>query len=93
MSKELIKKWRSLLNIESKITTRPIDKEQVLIDKDIPDEDRYFVGVYKINDEKYEIIHDRDLRQDDVVHELLHVKFPSMSEKTVNKLTPILLKI
>ncbi len=93
MSKEIINKWRSLLNIESKITTRSIDKEQVLIDEDIPDEDRYFVGVYKIHNKKYEIIHDRDLRQDDIVHELLHVKFPSMSEKTVNTLTPILLKI
>jgi hypothetical protein len=90
---EIINKWRSLLNIESKITTRSINKEQVLIDDDVPEEDRYFVGVYKISNKKHEIIHDRPLRQDDIVHELLHVKFPLMSEKTINTLTPILLKI
>ena len=93
MSNEIINKWKSLLNIESKITTRSIDRDQVLIDNDIPVEDRYFVGVYEINNKEYEIIHDRKLRQDDVVHELLHVKFPTMTEETINTLTPILLKI
>lgn len=37
------------------------------------------------------IYHTRQLRQEDVVHELLHVRFPSWSEEQVNERTAELL--
>ena len=78
--------WKKQLCLtEWIISSESIDKEQVLYDKSIPKEDRYFVGVYiDIENKIATIYHDRKLTDEYILHELLHVKFPKFTEKQVN---------
>lgn len=47
-----------------------------------------FVGIHiDPSNKQGTIYHTRDLCEDDVVHELLHVRFPSWSEKKVDQWT------
>ncbi len=51
-----------------------------------------FVGVCADHEAKTAVIyHTRQLREEDVVHELLHVRHPSWSEEQVNERTGMLL--
>tara|TARA_R110002153_G_scaffold189630_2_gene342433 strand:- start:81 stop:440 length:360 start_codon:yes stop_codon:yes gene_type:complete len=74
------------------ITTEAIEKKSVTYADDVPDRDKYFVGV-GIYEEGMQarIYHDRPLTDEYVVHELLHVKYPDWSEDQVNKETERLL--
>ena len=85
----IIKKWQDYLDLNDwKITTNEIEKEQVMYDEDVTEDDRYFIGVETNNNVKSAVIyHDRDLYDEAVVHELLHVKYPKWSEEKVNKET------
>ena len=69
-----------------------INKNQVVYDDDVPNEDRYFVGVQIDNKNKSATIyHDRKLNHVYVLHELLHVKFPKLTEEQVNEKCDIIL--
>ncbi len=86
--------WTDTLGLSGwSITTAAIGKEAVTYADDVPIEDRYFVGV-QANEEKMRAIiyHDRPLTEEDIVHELLHVKNPDWSEDQVNAETEKLLK-
>jgi hypothetical protein len=87
----MIKDWIKKLELTDwTITLESLDNEQVLCD--CPPEDCYFIGVYYDSDVKDAVIyHDRNLREEDVVHELLHVKYSDWSEDQVNKETERLL--
>jgi hypothetical protein len=70
------------------VTIEAIDKKSVIYDSEIPEEDRYYVGVQVDRDTRIATIyHDRDLTEEDIVHELLHVKYPDWTEDQVNKQT------
>ena len=85
----MIEKWKLLLKLHDwDITTVAIDPKQVTYDDDCPQEDRYFIGVQPDHDIKRALIyHDRELTEEDVIHELLHVRYPDKSEDWVNKKT------
>ena len=86
---DIIKKWQTYLNLNDwNIITNPINDEQVLYDDDCPISDRYFVGVeYDLAEKEAVIHHGRQLMDDDVIHELLHVKYPKWTEDDVNEET------
>jgi len=74
------------------ITTEAIEKKSVTYADDVPESDKYFVGI-QIDKESMQarIYHDRPLTDEYVVHELLHVKFPLEQEDWINKVTTIAL--
>ena len=88
----MIHKWLKKLELTDwTVKLEPLDNEQVLCD--CPPEDCYFIGVkYDLNTKHAVIYHDRDLTEEDVVHELLHIKNPFWSEDQVNEETNKLLK-
>ncbi len=67
------------------ITIEAIEKKSVTYADNVPDSDKYFVGI-QINKESAQarIYHDRKLTEEDIIHELLHVKHQSWSEDQVN---------
>lgn len=86
---ESVLRWISRLGIiDWFIKTKSIDPRQVVYPDDISDEDKYFVGI-EIDQQKKEgtIYHDRPLKEEDVVHELLHVKHPEKDENWINNET------
>ena len=89
----MIEKWKTILALEEwSITTEAIERKSVTYERGVPAQDRYFVGIQPNHDIKTAVIyHDRDLTEEDVVHELLHVANPDWSEKQVNAQTDILL--
>ena len=82
----MIDKWKAILGLKERtITTEAIDKKQVAYGPEIPEEDRYFIGVHVDQDTGIATIyHDRDLTEEDIIHELLHVKYPDWTEEEVN---------
>jgi hypothetical protein len=85
----IIKKWQDYLDLNDwTFSTNQIEKEQVMYDEDVSTCDRYFIGVEVNKNAKSAVIHhDRDLYDEAVIHELLHVKYPQWSEEKVNKET------
>ncbi len=79
----LINKWQKILGIEGiLIYAESVSEEQVIAD----DSDCELVGVTVSSDGNVATIyHSRELKEDDVVHELLHVKHPSWREEEVNR--------
>ena len=75
------------------ITTEAINEKSVTYADDVPDSDKYFVGI-QIDKEsmRARIYHDRPLNDEYIAHELLHVKYPDWSEDHVNIETEKLLK-
>ena len=86
-----IEKWKSILDLtEWNIITEKIQPEQVVYPADCKDEERYFIGIEKNHQSKQGIIyHDVELYEEAIVHELLHVKHPSKSERWVNRKTKV----
>jgi hypothetical protein len=88
-----IKKWQKILNLQDQvIKTQEIHPDQVVYAADVPKKDRYYIGVNTSNEGYHTIYYDRPMTEEDVVHEMLHVKFPVLSQDEVNELTTILLK-
>ena len=89
---KLIHKWQDKLGISDwSISTERIEPEQVVYNGATE-----FIGVY-FNQEDLAlkeaiIYHDTDLYEEAIVHELVHVRYPTRSEDWVNKKTEILLK-
>ena len=86
---DIVCQWMVKLDIRGwAVIIEAIDKKSVAYDPEIPEEDRYYVGVQADRDTCIATIyHDRDLTEEDIVHELLHVKHPDWSEDQVNKQT------
>jgi len=85
--------WIDALGLKGwTITTEAISIEAVAYADDVPDSDKYFVGI-QIDKESMQarIYHDRPLNDEYIAHELLHVKYPDWSEDQVNKETERLL--
>jgi hypothetical protein len=85
-SSRLIEHWKSLFEITDwDINCEPISAMQVVdaLKGNTPGHE--FVGI-SINFEKRKgtIFHTRELNEDDIIHELLHVRFPTWSENEVN---------
>ena len=89
----LVNKWQDKFQLTDwEFTTQEIKPEQVVYDEDCPDEDKYFVGIEIGHIKKTGIIYyDRAITEEDIIHELLHVKYPDWSEDQVNEETEILL--
>lgn len=81
---DLILKWKDVLALwEWTIITNPINPEAVT---DIPNEDKYFVGVHSNHDTKVATIyHDRELTEEYILHELLNISYPDKDEDWINE--------
>ena len=87
-----IEYWKKKLGLQHlSIVTELIDRKQVMFPDDISNEDRYFIGV-SLKGREAIISHDRDLTEEDILHELLHLANPDKSEEWVNKETTNRLK-
>jgi len=91
----MIDKWKTILSLDNWIiTTERIDPGQVMYDTDCPSEDRYYVGICSVINSKMAVLyHDRDLTERDVIHELLHVRYPDWTEDQVNQVEELLYKL
>jgi hypothetical protein len=91
----MIDKWRTILSLDDWIiTTESIDPKSVTYDMDCPSEDRYCVGIVSHGEIKEAILyHDRELTERDVIHELLHVRYPDWKEDQVNQVEELLYKL
>tara|TARA_R110000751_G_scaffold68829_1_gene139978 strand:+ start:134 stop:460 length:327 start_codon:yes stop_codon:yes gene_type:complete len=71
----MIKKWQHIFRIKDwDITTKLLDTETVSVEYN---GHKYFVGIERNFDtKKATIYHDRELKEEDVIHELLHIVFP-----------------
>lgn len=89
--------WANILDLhEWSFIHEKIDPDSVTYDDDIPDEHRYCVGVEsnRIGPRKIATIYyDRQLTERDIIHELLHVKYPKWTEEHVNQVEELLYKI
>lgn len=87
----MLEKWKHKLELSDwGISTVSIYRKQVMYPDDIADEDKFFIGVCADVENKTAIIyHDVPLYEEAVVHELLHVKYPLLDEKNINKITKI----
>ena len=83
--KPIIQKWKSKLELnEWNISTKEINPNSVAYPDDCPEEDRYFIGIMPNEDALHAtIFHDRPLTEEDIVHELLHIKYPHWTENKV----------
>ena len=74
--------WKSLILIcldlnDWTIDTLPIDDKQVSYPVDIDFCDKFFIGInYDSETKTGTIYYARELTEEDVLHELLHVKYP-----------------
>lgn len=82
----MIDKWTKELDLTQwSINTKHIDPQSVAYPDDIPTKDKFFVGIMPQEEALCAtIFHDRDLTEEDIVHELLHVKYPDWTEDQVN---------
>lgn len=89
--REKIKFWQQKLEIQEwSIIPERIMNEQVVYPKDL--ELKEFVGISINHDNKTAVLnHTRDLTDFDIVHELLHCKWPETSEDAINHATNIIL--
>jgi hypothetical protein len=74
------------------ISLERIDRDQVTFDDDVPEIDRYFIGISpNHNTKRATLFHDMDLTEEDILHELLHIKCPKLSEDKINNITKLVL--
>jgi len=91
-STSLINKWQALLGISDwVILCEPISEDQVVDELEQNSHGHEFVGIHiDFTNQIGTIYHTRELKVDDIVHELLHVRFQSWSEEKVNFWTALL---
>jgi len=87
MGSDLLSKWQSKLELKGwTFSIQEIQPTQVVYDNDCPVKDRYFIGIEIDQKNKVgTIYYDRELTEADIIHELLHVKYPNKSEDWINK--------
>ena len=90
---KLLEAWQVLLDISHwSISLNPIDEMQVVDDLNDGNPGNEFVGIaIDFKNRKGIIYHTRPLLEDDIIHELLHVRFPDWSEQKVNNWTNLLI--
>ena len=89
-----LRKWIDLLDLYgNEFSFQKLDPSQVMYDSDVPNCDRFFIGVEKLDNNRYVIHHDRPVTEEDVCHELLHVKFPTASENKIVVLTNLFMDV
>ena len=90
----LINKWQVLLGLSDwVILCESISEDQVVDEMEENTHGHEFVGIHiDFTNKIGSIYHTRKLKEDDIVHELLHVRFHSWSEEKVNFWTDLLLK-
>ena len=90
----LINKWQVLLGLSDwVILYESISEDQVVDEMEENTHGHEFVGIHiDFTNKIGTIYHTRKLKEDDIVHELLHVRFNSWSEEKVNFWTDLLLK-
>ena len=90
----LINKWQVLLGLSDwVILYESISEDQVVDEMEENTHGHEFVGIHiDFTNKIGTIYHTRKLKEDDIVHELLHVRFHSWSEEKVNFWTDLLLK-
>ena len=93
-SSSLINKWQALLGISDwVILCEPISEDQVVDEIEDNTYGHEFVGIYiDFTNKTGTIFHTRELNEEDILHELLHVRFNSWSEEKVNFWTDLLIK-
>ena len=91
-STSLINKWQALLGISDwVILCEPISEDQVVDELEQSSHGHEFVEIYiDFTNQIGTIYHTRELKVDDIIHELLHVRFQSWSEEKVNFWTALL---
>lgn len=87
--------WIDVLGLKGwTIITTAINKASVIYPDDCPEEDRYFVGIMPQEEALHAtIFHDRKLTERDIIHELLHIRYPEWAEEQVNEVEGILYKL
>jgi hypothetical protein len=92
---KVINKWQDKFQLTDwEFTTQEIKPEQVLYDDDCPDKDKYFVGIEIDTLRRVGIVyHDRELTEQDIIHELLHVKYPNKNEDWINEVEELITTI
>jgi len=87
----MIDKWLKKLELTDwTVELEQLNNNQVLCD--CPAEDCYFIGIERNFENKNAVIfYDRNLTEEDIIHELLHIKYPDWSEDQVNAETEKLL--
>ena len=90
----LINKWQVLLGLSDwVILCESISEDQVVDEMEENTHGHEFVGIHiDFTNKIGTIYHTRKLKEDDIVHELLHVRFHAWSEEKVNFWTDLLLK-
>ena len=93
MPSDLLDKWQSKLELKGwSFIIDEIQPTQVVYNNDCPVKDRYFVGIEIDKENKVgTIYHDRELTEADIIHELLHVKYPDKSEDWINTTEKLIL--
>jgi hypothetical protein len=91
----LLNKWQDKFQLTDwEFLTQEISPDQVVYDDDCPDEDKYFVGIEIDPLRRVGVIHhDRELTEADIIHELLHVKYPNKAEDWVNEVEELITTI
>ena len=85
---KLIKYWQEKL----KLNEWNIMAKRILPDQIVYNGEAYFIGITRDNkNKKATIYHDIDLYEEAIIHELLHLKYPTQSELWINKETNKLL--
>lgn len=89
----LINKWQVLLGLSDwVILCESISEDQVVDEMEENTHGHEFVGIHiDFTNKIGTVYHTRKLKEDDIVHELLHVRFHSWSEEKVNFWTDLLL--
>ena len=89
----LINKWQVLLGLSDwVILCESISEDQVVDEMEENTHGHEFVEIHiDFTNKIGTIYHTRKLKEDDIVHELLHVRFHSWSEEKVNFWTDLLL--
>ena len=87
----MIEKWKTILELDDwSFNTESISKDQVQYPDDL--ELKEFIGISIDRKQKYGLInHTRPLTDFDVIHELLHCKWSTMSEDAINHATNTIL--
>ena len=86
MVKELIEKWKNNLDIDKIVELWKISRWDITNERGT--RGGSLVGVIQ-KDNRIIIIHTRSLTEEDIVHELLHVKYPNWSEEEIRTETSL----
>jgi len=86
-----IRYWLYILELNNwNVNTEMIDRNQVVFPSDLEEDKKYYVGiVYDFKTKDATLFHDRVITEEDIIHELLHIKFPKFSETNINQLTKL----